>query len=87
MSQNQKLFELILSGFSDANISFDSLCHLLTRLGFQERIRGSHHIFSMANIEEIINLQSEGTKAKIYQVMQVRKLFLKYRLELKDDSI
>jgi hypothetical protein len=35
----------ILQGKSDANINFDELRHLLAWLGFEERIRGSHHIF------------------------------------------
>lgn len=31
-------------------------------------------------VEEIINLQSKGSKAKPYQVKQVRNLILKYKL-------
>ena len=65
---------------SDANISFDGLCHLLRRLGFAERIRGSHHIFTKEGIEEILNLQPKGRQAKPYQVKQVRSVILKYRL-------
>jgi predicted RNA binding protein YcfA (HicA-like mRNA interferase family) len=67
-------------GCSDANIPFDSLCGLLRQLGFDERIRGSHHIFAKESIAEILNLQAKGNKAKPYQVQQVRKLILKYRL-------
>jgi hypothetical protein len=48
--------------------------------GFEERIRGSHHIFSRAGIEEIMNLQPQNRKAKPYQVKQVRNLILKYKL-------
>ena len=33
-------------GTSDANIPFPQFCHLLRRLGFEERIRGDHHIFT-----------------------------------------
>jgi hypothetical protein len=36
----------VLRGASDAAIRFDDLRTLLRRLGFQERIRGSHHIFT-----------------------------------------
>ncbi|MGO9017984.1 MAG: type II toxin-antitoxin system HicA family toxin [Syntrophobacteraceae bacterium] len=54
---------------------------LLRNLGFQERIRGSHHIFTKEGVEEILNLQpKEGGRAKPYQVKQVRQVILKYRL-------
>ncbi len=49
-------------------------------LGFDERIRGSHHIFTRDGIEEILNLQPIGSKAKPYQVKQVRRVILTYRL-------
>lgn len=80
MTQLDKLLERILRGTSDANIEFTDLCKLLRKLGFDERIRGSHHIFTRQDIYEIINLQPKGTKAKAYQVKQVRQLILKYHL-------
>ena len=49
-------------------------------LGFDERIRGSHHIYSKEGIEEIVNLQPKGSRAKAYQVKQVRGIILKYKL-------
>jgi len=52
----------------------------LRHLGFDERIRGSHHIFTKENVEEILNLQPIGAKAKAYQVKQVRGLILLYKL-------
>lgn len=76
-----------MHGTSDANIPFLQMCHLLKRLGFEERIRGSHHIFTKDEIEEIINLQSKGSKAKPYQVKQVRNLILKYRLGGQNGSL
>ena len=82
MSKHEKILRSILSGTSDANISFASLRQLLKKLDFEERIRGSHHIFIRSNTEEIINLQSKGGKAKPYQVKQVRGLILKYKLEV-----
>ncbi len=45
MGKFDKLLLQILSGLSDANIRFCDLCQLLRNLGFDERIRGSHHIF------------------------------------------
>jgi hypothetical protein len=49
-------------------------------LNFDERVRGSHHIFTRADVVEIINLQPSGSLAKPYQVRQVRQLLLRYRL-------
>ncbi len=80
MSKQAKLLEKILSGTADANIPFDGLCHLLQRLGFQTRVRGSHHVFFCAGVEEILNLQPRGANAKPYQVKQVRQVILKYKL-------
>ncbi len=80
MVQDDKLLSRILQGTSDANIPFDDLRRLLRHLGFDERIRGSHHIFRKAGLIEKINLQRDGSEAKPYQVRQVRHIILKYRL-------
>jgi len=80
MGKYDKLLLRILRGSSDANISFDDLCQLLRHMGFEERIRGSHHIFRKQKIEEKINLQRDGNKAKVYQVRQVRTIILRYNL-------
>lgn len=87
MARLDKVLERILRGASDANISFEELCKLLKTLGFEERVRGGHHIFTREDMEEIINLQPKGGKAKPYQVKQVRNLVLKYRLGGRDDSV
>jgi hypothetical protein len=58
---------------------------LLLLLGFQERIRGDHHIYSKEGMVEIINLQPIGSMAKAYQVKQVRQIIVRYHLELKND--
>jgi hypothetical protein len=87
MTHWDKLLERILRGTSDANISFSELCELLRRLGFDERIRGDHHIFSKVGIAEILNLQPQKAKAKIYQVKQVRDMIVKYKLGDNDGSI
>ena len=81
MGKYDKLFASILSGRSDNSIRFTELTHLLCSIGFNERIKGSHHIYYRQDIEEIINLQPKGSKAKAYQVRQVRNMILKYRLE------
>lgn len=80
MTRSDKLLERILQGTSDANINFSAMCQLLHRIGFDERIRGSHHIFTKRDVEEILNLQPKGAKAKPYQVKQVRNVILKYKL-------
>lgn len=76
----EQLLVRILRGLSDASIRFSDLCDLLRSLGFRERIRGSHHIYSKEGVEEILNLQPRGHQAKPYQVVQVRKVILRYRL-------
>lgn len=70
----------ILRGYSDANIRFNDLRALLLRLGFTERIKGSHHIFTHDSVEEILNLQPKNSLAKPYQVKQVRKAIVQYKL-------
>lgn len=80
MAKSDDLLARILRGTSDANIPFDDLCHLLRRLGFEVRVRGSHHLFRKPGVEEKINLQRDDGKAKVYQVRQVRAVILKYKL-------
>ncbi len=80
MGKHAKLLERILLGTADANIPFDGLCVLLQKLGFQMRVRGSHHVFYMQGVEEILNLQPRGSSAKPYQVKQVRNVILRYKL-------
>jgi predicted RNA binding protein YcfA (HicA-like mRNA interferase family) len=80
MAKYEKLLLKILSGTSDANIAFNDLIDLLKAIGFETRVRGSHHIFRKEGIKEKVNLQRDGNKAKIYQVKQVRNIILKYKL-------
>ena len=80
MTRTDKILDGVLRGTADANISFEGLRQLLRKLGFEERVRGSHHIFAQEGIEEILNLQPRGSKAKPYQVKQVRHVILKYKL-------
>ena len=56
MGVYDKLLGKILRGTSDANIAFEDLCQLLRHLGFDERTRGSHHLFRKSGITELINL-------------------------------
>lgn len=78
VSNVEKTMARVLRGQSDANINFGDLRRLLYNLGFSERIQGSHHIFSREGVAEILNLQPKGSKAKAYQVRQVRGVILAY---------
>jgi len=80
MAKHERILQKILQGSSDANIAFEDLCHLLRRLGFEERVRGGHHLFRKEGVEEKINLQRDGKDAKVYQVKQVRSIILRYGL-------
>lgn len=84
MKKYDYLLFRILVGKSDTNISFADIRHLLIVLGFNERIKGDHHIFTQPGIEEILNLQPQGSKAKPYQVKQVRNVIIKYKLGVED---
>jgi predicted RNA binding protein YcfA (HicA-like mRNA interferase family) len=70
----------VLQGTADSNVRFADLKSLLARLGFSERIKGSHHIFTRPDVIEILNLQPRGSLAKAYQVKQVRKVIVQYKL-------
>ncbi len=85
MGTHGELLLRILDGRSDANIEFSDLRSLLLHLGFDERTRGSHHIFRRIDVEERLNLQRQGSKAKPYQVRQVRALILRYQLGERTD--
>jgi len=80
MTSVNKLLDRILRGDADANIPFTGMVQLLKRLGFQERVKGSHHIFYRDGIAEILNLQEHSGKCKPYQVKQVRNVIIHYRL-------
>ena len=84
MGKYEKLIQKILSGTSDKNIDFAELCKLLIRLDFNERIKGDHHIFTREDVKEIINIQPRGSKAKPYQVKQIRNLIVDYCLGEED---
>lgn len=80
MPNYDKIIAKILSGRSDANIKFNDVKNLLNYLGFEMRIKGSHHIFRKEGIKELVNIQKDGNKAKPYQIRQVRSILLEYDL-------
>ena len=80
--KNSKTLQNILSCKRDTNIKFTELQTTLLAMGFRQRIKGDHHIYTKDTIPEIINIQPLGNKAKAYQVKQIRNLILKYKLEV-----
>ena len=73
MSRFDKLVEKLLRGTSDANFAFDDLRYVLLRLGFDERIHGSHHVYRRRTVPPVrVVLQPDGKNAKPYQVAQAR---------------
>ncbi len=75
-----KVLQRVLSGTADAAIRFDDLCRLLENLGFEKRVRGSHHLFRKEGVAAKINLQRDGSQAKAYQVKQVRAIIFEAKL-------
>lgn len=86
MARPNKLLEQILRGDADANIPFSGMVLLLRRLGFEERVKGGHHIFFRQGVPEILNLQPHGNKCKPYQVKQVRNVIIAYQLAGRADE-
>lgn len=86
MTRTNKLLDQILRGDADANIPFNGMLQLLKRLGFQERVKGSHHILFRDGVVEILNLQPKGNKCKPYQVKQVRNVIINYGLAREGDE-
>jgi HicA toxin of bacterial toxin-antitoxin, len=71
---DKDVLERVLTGLSDKNIRFSDIRNLVAGLGFAERRKGDHHIFSKEGITEIVNIQPlKDGKAKAYQVKQIRK--------------
>ena len=77
-----KIYINVMCGLTDWNIRFSDVQKLLDFLGFKCRIKGDHFIYYRSDIDEIINIQPDGNKAKAYQVKQIRNIILKYGLEV-----
>ena len=83
MPSTRDVYIDIISGTKDKNIRFTDLQKVLSVTGFNCRTKRDHFIYYHSGIEEIINIQPDGNKAKPYQVKQVRNLLAKYKLEVK----
>jgi hypothetical protein len=87
LAKIDKILLKVLGAKSDSNIDFVDIVNLLIYLNFNERIKGSHHVFSKDGIPEIINIQSiDNNKSKAYQVKQIRNIILKYKLGAIDNE-
>ncbi len=88
MSRRQKFLTQLLSGQHDQTLDFSAMCLLLEMLGFEKRVRGSHHLFGKAGTDDLINIQpATGNTVKPYLTKQVRAILLKYYSVLKLDTI
>jgi len=85
MGAIEKILVKLLSGKADYNFEFSDICNLLKKLGFEERIKGDHHIFYKKGVKEIINLQPIKHQAKSYQIKQIRDIVLRYRMEVPNE--
>jgi len=86
MSRIDKLLQKIIRGNSDSNIRFDDLCKVLDYFGFQNRLKGSHHIYYRYDVKEIINLQPKDGLSKSYQVKQIRDVLIKYNINKEEND-
>lgn len=84
MNRHEKLIRVILEGESDANIRFADVRALMLYLGFDERVRGSHHIYRKSGIVTRLNFQVDNANAKPYQIRQLRQVVLEYGLGRND---
>lgn len=79
----RKLLQLILD--NPRNVRFDDLVRVVEGFGFRlDRISGSHHIYKLTGISQLINLQNVGGMAKSYQVKQFLEIVEEYNLRLED---
>lgn len=77
MSKKEKFLAKLISGKSDRSIRFLELRSFLLAIGFDERIKGGHYVYTHVNLKEILTLQPAGDKAKSYQIRQVRQALKK----------
>ena len=85
MTTKRKLLKKALS--SPRNMRFEEMVTLVEAFGFRlSRVKGSHHIFVHPQVQELVNLQNVGGKAKPYQIRQFLRLVERYNLTLGDES-
>ena len=81
----RKLLEKLLSG--SKNIRFSEAVKCAETFGFRlMRIKGSHHIYTHPQVQELINLQDDNGQAKPYQIKQLLKIIEQYDLKMEDSE-
>lgn len=81
MTMNKRIYESVTSGESDHNIEYEDFQNLIVDLGFEfNRQRGSHAMYYHNGIKEFMNIQKHGSKAKNYQVKQLRDIIREHDL-------
>jgi len=78
---DKKVYDAVMSGQSDNNIKYTDLQNLLIGLGFEfKRQKSSHTMYYNSSINEFMNIQKDGVKAKAYQVRQLRDIIIEHNL-------
>ena len=78
---NTKVYDAVIGGKSDNNINYTDFINLLIDLWFTfRRQRGSHKMYCHNAINAFMNIQKDGSKAKAYQVEQLRSIIIKHNL-------
>ena len=73
--------DLALDPTKDHIHRFADVVHFLGATGWNQRIKGDHHIFTKPGIPILLNLQPEKSgKAKAYQIRQVRQTLTRHNL-------
>jgi hypothetical protein len=65
---------------SETNVKFRRLVLIAAHFFGAPRINGSHHVFKTPwRGKPFVNLQKDGSKAKVYQVAQVKEALIKLK--------
>jgi len=81
MPDPEKTKIALLDPAKDYGHRFADVVRFLEASGWEERIKGSHHIFTRYGVPVLLNLQPERNgKAKAYQIRQVRQTLTRYKL-------
>jgi len=77
-----KVYAAVTGGKSDKNIRYADFQNLIVDLGFEfQHQDGSHRFYAHGKYPAVMNIQPDGSKAKGYQVRQLRALIKKYSLK------
>jgi len=78
---NSRVYQAVKSSQSDNNINYSDFQNLNTDLGFEfKRQNGSHAVYYHNGIGKFMNIQPDGSKAKGYQVRQLRGIIIAHGL-------